>query len=119
MNQKGKEKLRSACRMLNIEYICIPNYGISIPCAKTALEPVSRRMIKIDNAVKRGERTTKNIKDKFLADMSDDDRKQIVYTGAIFGAIRAAASEHKSLKKPKRTQTETNPLYPYQIARRP
>ena len=113
MDEKGKQKLRSACRMLGIEYICTPGYGITIPDETIAVEPVARRLIKIDNAVKRGERTTNNIKDKFLKKMSDEDRKQIVFTGAIFGAIRAAASESKMLyyKKPREIQ-DKSPLIP-------
>ena len=103
MDHDGRSKLRRACQREKIEYLSIRGYGIKLTDPTTGMEAVSKRVVRIDNAVRRGERTTRNIKNNFINEMSEEDKKRLIYTGAIFGAIRAAASDSKYIynTKPK------------------
>lgn len=91
MNEKGKQYLRSALRSLGREYACIIGYGIELESPENAINLVGHRLIKIDNAVKRGEKTANNVM-KFMNDMSDTDKKKVLFCASVFGAIRASAS---------------------------
>jgi len=95
MTETNKQRLRGVLAKHAIEYIPIHGQGIKIADADTGVEVVSRRIIKIDNSVKRGERSNKNILSRFSHELRDDDRCVLQNTAAIFGAIRVYAKGAK------------------------
>ena len=99
MNTQGKQKLRSACNSLHIEYTCIRGDGIVLMSPENADQMVSHRLIRIDNAVRRGEKTT-NRAMKHINEMPEETRRKTLFAASVFGAIRASAQlakkEYKS-----------------------
>lgn len=97
--QAGRSYLRTACKKLRREYSCIRGVGIKLASADTATTLVIGRLVKIDNAVKRGERTYNNVSVAFYNELSPAEQKQINFVGAAFGAIRVAAENGKYFLK--------------------
>lgn len=91
----GRSYLRTACKKLKREYSCIRGVGIKLASADTATTLVIGRLVKIDNAVKRGERTYNNVSLAFYNELPPAEQKQINFVGAAFGAIRVAAENGK------------------------
>lgn len=91
----GKSYLRTACKKLHREYSCLRGVGIELASPKSATTLVVGRLVKIDNAVKRGERTYNNVSIAFYNELPPAEQKQINFIGAAFGAIRVAAENGK------------------------
>ncbi len=91
----GKSYLRTACKRLHREYSCLRGVGIEMASSKTASTLVVGRLVKIDNAVKRGERTYNNVSLAFYNELPPEEQRQINFIGAAFGAIRVAAENGK------------------------
>jgi hypothetical protein len=90
MDVKGKQRMRSALRSLRREFACIHGHGIEIESAHNALSLVNNRLIKVDNAVKRGEKTSTRMT-KYLSSMDNSNRERLLHVVSIFGAIKASA----------------------------
>jgi hypothetical protein len=95
MNENNKQKLRGAMHKGRIEYIPIHGQGIKLADPLCGVEVVGRRMLKIDNSVKRGERSNTNIIKRFGPEIPHDERMCLENTAAIFGAIRVYAQSAK------------------------
>ncbi len=95
MDTKGKQFLRAALSSLHREYASITGWGIELSSPANAVSLVNHRLIKIDNAVRRGEKTANRCM-HFLDAMDDKDSKQLLFVASVFGAIRASASLAKS-----------------------
>ena len=109
----GRSYLRTACKQLHREYSCLRGVGIEMASPKSATTLVVGRLIKIDNAVKRGERTYNNVSVAFYNELPPSEQKQINFIGAAFGAIRVAAQNGKYyIKNAKRV---TAPALPENI----
>lgn len=107
MDAKGKTYLRTACRKLKREYSPVIGIGIELASAKSATGIVSSKLIKIDRAVIRGEKTYHNVSSKFYDELAPQEQKQINFIGAVFGAIRVAAKNGKNYLK-----SANSPLQP-------
>ena len=114
-NPTGRSYLRTACKKLRREYSCIRGVGIQLANEKTAMTLIIGRLVKIDNAVKRGERTYNNVSIAFYNELSPIEQKQINFVGAAFGAIRVAAENGKYYLKNAQKVTAANPLLPENI----
>lgn len=99
MNTDGKAKLRRACKRARREYSPVRGSGIRLASAETALSLVSNRLVSINNATKRGDKTTKLMHEQFFESLSTAEQRQILFAGAVFGAIRVAAENGKLLYK--------------------
>lgn len=104
MNEKGKTYLRSAIRKLHLEYECRVNEGIVLASEKNTTRILVHRLTKIDNSVKKGEKTYKNLSFNFFDKLNDREQKQINFIGAAFGAIRLAAENGKRLFQVNKSQ---------------
>jgi len=111
----GRSYLRTACKKLKREYSCIRGVGIKLASADTATTLIIGRLVKIDNAVKRGERTYNNVSIAFYNELSPQDQKQINFVGAAFGAIRVAAENGKYYLKNMAKMAPANPVLPENI----
>jgi hypothetical protein len=111
--QAGRSYLRTACKKLKREYSCIRGVGIKLADKDTATTLVIGRLVKIDNAVKRGERTYNNVSLAFYNELPPAEQKQINFVGAAFGAIRVAAENGKYFLR--NARKVTNPVLPENI----
>lgn len=99
MDGHGKGYLRTALNRLKMEYTCVRGSGIELASPDNSMEIISQKVVKIDNSVKRAEKTYKNITHSFYDKLSNEDKKQVHFVGSVFGAIRLAANNAKSFFK--------------------
>ena len=95
MNTYNKNHLRTACKRAKREYASIYGYGIKLADDKTVMPILTNRLVKIDRTVKRGEKSQKILQEQFFNSLSEQEQKNILFIGACFGAIRAAAENGK------------------------
>ena len=93
MDTRGKAFMRTALKRLGREYATHKGRGIELASPKNGLAIIANKVIKIDNAVKRGERTTRNIQRAFINVMDERDKRAVLFLVAGFGAIRLAAEQ--------------------------
>jgi hypothetical protein len=110
--QTGRSYLRTACKKLRREYSCLRGIGIQLASVNTATTLVVGRLVKIDNAVKRGERTYNNVSLAFYNELAPEEQKQLNFVGAAFGAIRVAAENGKYFLKNIQKGIITSPVLP-------
>jgi hypothetical protein len=115
MDTKGKSYLRTACKKLKREYSPVIGSGIELASAKSATGLVAHRLIRIDKAVKRGEKTYNNVTKDFYSEFTPIEQKQINFIGAAFGAIRVAAENGKHFLKNTTFVQSNNPVLPENI----
>jgi len=113
--QAGKSYLRTACKKLKREYSCLRGVGIELASVKTASTLIVGRLVKVDNAVKKAERTYKNVSIAFYNELPPQEQKQINFIGAAFGAIRVAAENGKYYLKNVIKANALNPVLPENI----
>uniref|UniRef100_A0A6M3L492 Uncharacterized protein n=1 Tax=viral metagenome TaxID=1070528 RepID=A0A6M3L492_9ZZZZ len=104
MNERGKQILRRGIKRARREYSTIRGYGIKLACPETTLPILSGKIIKIDRCVKRAEKTHHTLQEQFFSQLSPEEQKQILFAGAVFGAIRIAAENGKLIYKRKNAE---------------
>ncbi len=97
MDIPGKAKLRRTILRSKKEYSVVPNVGYKLADADIATGILSFRLIRIDNTVKRADRAQRIIQREFLNDLTEDEKKGVLFIGSVFGAIRIAADKGKKL----------------------
>jgi len=68
---------------------------------------LSTRISRIDRAVKRGDRSQRILQEQFFNSLSAEEQKQILFAGAVFGAIRLAADQGRQLYKKRESLSAT------------
>jgi hypothetical protein len=106
MDNKGKGYLRTALNRLKLEYSPVIGQGIQLADAGNAIAIVSKRVIKIDNSVKRAEKTTKRITNQFYDKLNEHEQKNVNYLSAVFASLRAYSQTAKQFFK----KTEHKPI---------
>lgn len=101
MDTKGKSYLRTALKRAKIEYSPVMGKGIKLADSKTTMGLVVNRLNKIDRTVKRAEKTQQNLQTQFFESLEPQEQKQLLYIGAVFGAIRVSAENGKLLYQSK------------------
>ena len=109
MDLNGKANLRTALKRGKIEYSTIQGYGIKLADADSTMKILSQKTIKIDRAVKRAEKSHKNLQEQFFESLDEQHQKELLYIGAVFGAIRVAAENGKVIYS-KKTKKITNSI---------
>lgn len=112
---EGRSYLRTACKRLRREYSCLRGVGIELASPKTATTLIVGRLVKIDNAVKRAERTYNNVSVAFYDELSQEEQRQINFVGAAFGAIRVASENGKYYLRNAKKVESSNPALPENI----
>lgn len=110
MDYRGKGFLRTALHRLGREYSTHTGQGIELASPENSMNIVTNRLVRINNAVKRGDRTTRNIQRDFLMQMSEQDKKRILFCASIFGAIRLAAEQGRQLFSKKKEPSSIPPI---------
>lgn len=96
MNNRGKSFMRTATKRLKLEYSVVRGEGIELASPGTTISIMTHKLVRIDNAVKRGEKSYNNLI-PFYNELNEDEQKKINFVGAAFGAIRLAASNGKKM----------------------
>ena len=97
MDNKGKQLLRGALKRLHLEASCRHGYGIVLADPSLVMPILSNKISRIDKAVKRGDRAHRNLQEQFFASLNPEEQKQILFAGAVFGAIRLAAEQGRMI----------------------
>jgi len=115
MDTKGRSYLRTAIKKLKREYSCIVGKGIELASAKSATNILVGRVVKIDNAVKRAEKTQTILVNNFYDQLQPIEQKQALFLGAVFGAIRVAAQNGKHYIQNATSNQMVAPMLPENI----
>ena len=97
MNNKGKGYLRTALNRMKTEYIPVRSIGIILASPDNSMAIVNGKIIRIDNATKRANKTHKRIVNDFYEKLSENDKKRADFVGAVLAIIRQDASGIKKL----------------------
>lgn len=97
MDNAGKSYMRSAFRKLKLPYEIMRGQGIKILSPENASRIVVDKVIKVDNAIKRASKTTKQVSDRVYDQLSEPEKKNINFLGALFGTIRAYSQNAKKI----------------------
>lgn len=108
MDSKGKQYLRTAFKRAKLIYLSIRGYGIKIAESSDTMPILVNKLGRIDKAVKRADKTQKTLQSKFFDSLEPHEQKEILYIGAVFGAIRVAADNGKLIyQKTKNKMSES------------
>lgn len=108
MDERGKSFMRTALHKLKIEYSVIIGKGIKLADPGTTMPIVVHKLGRIDKAVKRAERSQKNLQQKFFDSLDVPEQRQLLYLGAVFGAIRVASNNGKLVYANKKMSNVSN-----------
>lgn len=97
MDNAGKSYMRSALKRLKLPYEIIRGEGIKILSVDNASRIVVDKVIKVDNAIKRAAKTTKQVSDRMYDQLPEAEKKNINFLGALFGTIRAYSINAKRI----------------------
>jgi hypothetical protein len=97
MTDRNKTYMRSALRRLKLPYEVRRGEGIVLVGEKNAVRIAAHRVIQIDNAVKKGAKTTKEITVKTYHLLTEPEKKHINFLSALFGSIRSYSSNAKRI----------------------
>lgn len=95
MDNKGKGYMRTALNRLKLEYSPRMGEGIELASPENSISIVSKRVIKIDNSVKRAEKTTKRVQNQFYDKLTEHEQKNVNYLSAVFASLRAYSQSAK------------------------
>lgn len=95
MDVVGRNRLRTAKKRANREYTVIRAVGIEMSSPTNGRAIVVERCVRVDNAVKRADKTAGIICAQHGAEMEPNERRQVEMIAATFGAIRVIAEQRK------------------------
>lgn len=99
MDNRGKQYIKSALRRLKLPYETVRGQGIRLLSKDNATKIVVRDVIRIDNSIKKAEKTTRQVKDRVYEQLTEGERKNINFLGALFGSIRSYSQSAKRIFK--------------------
>lgn len=107
--QTNRSKLRQAILRSGKEYSVIPTVGYQLADSSTAMGILTHKLLRIDTSVRRANRAQTVVQQQFFDELDEDERKGVLFLGAVFGAIRTAAENGKKLygkERPALTQAD-------------
>ena len=110
LDTRGKSLMRSALRRARLEYTPVISKGIMLAAPSTAITLCGWKIVRVDNSVRRAERTHKNLSDKFFNQLPDGDRGRMMVLGGLFGAIRACAKQFSAVIRPQIANAQSESL---------
>lgn len=87
MTNRGKQFMRSALHRLKLEYTCIHGVGIELCSPINATGIIAHKVIRIDKAVKRANKTTKHVSDQFYDQLSDEAKLHVNFVRSALAPI--------------------------------
>lgn len=93
MSTTGKALARLALNKIKREYVPVRGDGIRLSSPDNAMEIMGGRFIRIDNAVRRADRTRSRIAERHFEHMTKQDQQKMLTLAGFFGAVRTFAKE--------------------------
>jgi hypothetical protein len=90
MDRRGRSKLRQAIRYLRRECAVIVNVGYHLAVPGMVRPLMAHRLLKVDNAVLRADRTRRVLQERFWDDLPESDRQQFLLQMSALGTIKLA-----------------------------
>lgn len=113
MDYTGKNKLRRAIIRSKREYSVIPNTGYKLACPEITMSILTFRLVGIDNKIRKAERSQKILQQAFFEQLPKDQQNNVLFIGAVFGAIRSSAEKGKNIyRKELKQLAQTTPVIP-------
>ena len=100
MDTRGKSILRSALRSMKREYRCNRGEGVELESQHNAMHLVTNRVKRVSNSLKKADKTTTRMAERYLDSLKKDDRDRLLMTASLFGAIKAMAKGLSNIYKP-------------------
>lgn len=97
MDNRGKGYIKSALRRMKMPYETVRGQGIKLLSKDNATKIVVRDVIRIDNSIKKAEKTTNQVRQKVYDQLTEAERKNINFLGALFGSIRSYSQSAKRI----------------------
>lgn len=97
MDTKGKTYMRTALKRLKMPYETISGSGIRLLSPQNASKIVIHKVIKVDNSIKRAAKTTKQVSERVYNDLTEPEKKNLNFLGALFGTIRGYSTTAKRI----------------------
>ena len=97
INAGARQYLYTAMRRLKLEHETIRGVGFRLGAPDNATKIVVQKVVKVDSSVRRAEKTHRNISTAFIDQLTPEEKRQIHYTGAIFGAIRLYSQQGRKI----------------------
>ena len=89
----GRDMARRALKVLKRPYETLVGTGVRLSAAASAMTIVRGRFSRIDGAVRIADRTQRQLQDRHLEAMPDDDKRRMLIAAGFFGAIRTYAKQ--------------------------
>lgn len=97
MDNKGKQFMRSALRRLKMPYEVISGMGIKTLSAQNGTKIIVNSVVKVDNSIKKAEKTTKQVRARVYDELTEPEQKNINFLSALFGTIRSYSTNAKKI----------------------
>jgi hypothetical protein len=92
MTMAGRELARRALRTIKRPYEAIRGEGIRLSAPDNTLTIMRHRFVRIDNAVRRADRTRSHLTDRHFEQLPPDTQRKMTLLAGFFGAVRAMAN---------------------------
>ena len=99
MDDHGKNYMRTALKRLRMPYEVISGVGIRLLSPDNAMRIVTTKVVKIDNTVKRAEKTVRQVREKTYNELDSRGQSSINALTSFFGSIRMFSKSAKMLFK--------------------
>ena len=96
MDTKGRNLARRGLARAKRPYLTLRGVGVRLSAPETALEIMGGQFVRIDNGVRRAERTRDILAARHLEQMGVRAKERTLMLGAFFGTIRVFAAEAKA-----------------------
>ncbi len=96
MNQHGRGLVRRALKKLKRPYAAVRAVGVILSSPSNAMAIVGNRFVRIDNAVRRADRTRSELTVRHFDSMEERDKGKMLTLAGFFGAVRTFANEAKT-----------------------
>lgn len=93
MDEHGKGLAREALRKIGRPYEALRGEGVRLSAPETSTRIMSRSFTRIDNSVRRAERTRKHLASRHLLAMTEIDKQKMTVLAGFFGTVRAFAKQ--------------------------
>jgi hypothetical protein len=106
MNALGRDLVRNALKKLRRPYEAVRGEGVRLSSPDNTMTIMKGRFARIDNSVRRADRTRHQLSERHLEQLSAVDKQKMLTLAGFFGAVRAFAGEAAAkLLPPKEPKT--------------
>jgi hypothetical protein len=93
MDEHGKPLVRRALKKLGRPYASVRGVGLRMSSAENALSIVQGGFVRVDNALRRTDKTREVLAARHLDQMTPGDQQKMLVLAGFFGAVRTFARD--------------------------